>query len=230
MGSSINIIPDENRLAENYVFRTFPLVPLWKADLISHIVMASNTAPSPSFSGIDFNPGFFSTSTSLTLEEADLLYLNKSTPDTANVLETFTVGISANALIASTATITSLTADASILNGVVNSNVGVLSGNTAFNIVSASFTIPSSINRDYYIFCNANASTYTITLPARLTNQVIHFRNFSGRTLTITAPTTSPTTALYPAGFTSPFVTSWTGFLNNTVQTFMCDGTNWLGF
>ena len=192
--------------------------------------MASNTAPSPSFSGIDFNPGFFSTSTSLTLEEADLLYLNKSTPDTANVLETFTVGISANALIASTATITSLTADASILNGVVNSNVGVLSGNTAFNIVSASFTIPSSINRDYYIFCNANASTYTITLPARLTNQVIHFRNFSGRTLTITAPTTSPTTALYPAGFTSPFVTSWTGFLNNTVQTFMCDGTNWLGF
>jgi hypothetical protein len=115
-------------------------------------------------------------------------------------------------------------------NTVINSSVGVLSGNTAFSIVSASFTIPSSINRDYYIFCNANAANYTITMPARLVNQVIHFRNFSGRTLTITCPTTSPTTALYPAGFTTPFATSWTGFLTNTVQTFYCDGTNWLGF
>jgi hypothetical protein len=186
--------------------------------------------PSPSFSGIDFNPDFFSSSTSLTVAEADALYLNKSTPDTANVLETFTVGISANTIQASTASISSLTANASTLNGVVNSSVGVLSGNTAFSIVSDSFTIPSSINRDYYIFCNAKATTYTITLPTRLVNQIINFRNFSGRTLTITAPTTSPATAIYPAGFTSPFTTTWTGFLNNTVQTFYCDGTNWLGF
>ena len=185
--------------------------------------------PSPSFSGIDFNPDFFSSSTSLTVAEADALYLNKSTPDTANVLETFTVGISANALQASTASISSLTANASTLNGVVNSSVGVLSGNIPFSIVSDSFTIPSSINREYYIFCNAKASTYTITMPPRLVNQIINFRNFSGRTLTITAPTTSPATALYPAGFTTSFSTSWTGFLNNTVQTFMCDGTNWLG-
>ena len=65
-----------------------------------------NTAPSPNFSTIDFNPSFFTTSTALTVDEADALYLNKSTPDTANVLETFSVGISANALQASTASIT----------------------------------------------------------------------------------------------------------------------------
>ena len=69
--------------------------------------MATDTAPSPNFSGIDFNPDFFSTSTSLTLSEEDTLYLNKSVADTANVLETFTVGISANALQATTASITS---------------------------------------------------------------------------------------------------------------------------
>ena len=77
----------------------------------------TNTAPSPSFSGINFNPAFFNTSTGLTLSQADSLYLNKSVADTANVLETFTVGISANALQATTATISSL----SVL-GVMTSN------------------------------------------------------------------------------------------------------------
>jgi len=67
----------------------------------------TNTAPSPNFSTIDFNPSFFTTSTALTLDEADALYLNKSVADTANVLETFTVGISANAIQASTANISS---------------------------------------------------------------------------------------------------------------------------
>ena len=70
--------------------------------------MATNTAPSPSFSGIDFNPNFFSTSTSLTLEEADTLYLNKSVADTANVYETFSVGITANAIQCSTIQATTL--------------------------------------------------------------------------------------------------------------------------
>ena len=85
------------------------------------------------------------------------------------------------------------------ITGTINAGVGVLSGNTSFSIVSASFTIPSAINRDYYIFCNANAATYTITLPTRLVNQIIHLRNFSGRTLSITAPTTTPSTSIYPA-------------------------------
>ena len=116
------------------------------------------------------------------------------------------------------------------INGKLTSSVGVLSGNTSFDIVTDSFTIPSSINREYYIFCNTKASSYTITMPARLVNQIIRFRNRSGQTLTITCPVTSPTTGLYPTGFTSPFTTTWTGFLNNTVQTFYCDGTNWLGF
>jgi hypothetical protein len=68
--------------------------------------MTTNTSPSPNFSGINFNAEFFSSSsTYLTEEEANLLYLNKTVPDTANVLETFTVGISATAIGANTASI-----------------------------------------------------------------------------------------------------------------------------
>ena len=68
--------------------------------------MTTNASPSPNFSGINFNAEFFSSSsTYLTEEEANLLYLNKAVPDTANVLETFTVGISATAIGANTASI-----------------------------------------------------------------------------------------------------------------------------
>ena len=68
----------------------------------------TNPAPSPNFSTIDFNPSFFTTSTALTVDEAAALYLNKSTPDTANVLETFTCGILTNALQATAATVSSI--------------------------------------------------------------------------------------------------------------------------
>jgi hypothetical protein len=124
----------------------------------------------------------------------------------------------------------SLTIGGATTTLIINSSTGQLWGATTFNIATTNFTIPSTINRDYYLFCNANVTAYSIILPTRLTNQIIHLRNFSGQTLNVTAPTTTPTTAIYPTGFTTPFTTTWTGFLNNTVQTFYCDGTNWLGF
>jgi len=74
-------------------------------------IMATNTAPNPSFSGIHFNPSFFDTSTSLTVEEADTLYLNKSVADTSTVLETFTTGIVANVVQASSVLTTILSTD-----------------------------------------------------------------------------------------------------------------------
>jgi hypothetical protein len=93
--------------------------------------MATNTAPSPSFSGIDFNPNFFNTSTGLTLSQADSLYLNKSVADTANVLETFTVGIDVNALQATTATITTLSTNSLISDFISTTTmlIGILTVN-----------------------------------------------------------------------------------------------------
>jgi hypothetical protein len=221
--------------------------------------MSSELPPTEYFNGISFNPDFYTSgSDNITTEEAKNLIIayNTSSTDTITTLNTTNINsigstlyigpnLTTNSVIiigSDTHTQTTikgtaigLLGNSTVLGnltttGVINAGVGVLSGNTSFSIVSASFTIPSTINRDYYIFCNANATAYTITLPTRLVNQIIQLRNFSGRTLSITAPTTTPATAIYPTGFTTPFTTTWTGFLNNTVQTFYCDGTNWLGF
>jgi len=54
--------------------------------------MSSATAPYPYFNGITYNPSFFSSSsssTSLTQAQANLLYLRKTTADTATATETF---------------------------------------------------------------------------------------------------------------------------------------------
>ena len=61
--------------------------------------MSSATAPYPYFNGITYNPSFFSSSsTGLTQGQANLLYLKKTTADTATALETFSGGISSNSL------------------------------------------------------------------------------------------------------------------------------------
>jgi len=143
---------------------------------------------------------------------------------------TATAGISSSGAITTTGNI-STTGSGNITSaGLITGPSGILSGNSAFGITTVSYTIPSTINRDYYLFCNTSGTTYTITLPARLVNQYIRFRNFSGQTLTITAPTTTPATAIYPSGSTTAFTTTWPSFLNNTVLTLYCDGNNWLGF
>jgi hypothetical protein len=134
-----------------------------------HIIyMATDTAPSPNFSGIDFNPNFFSTSTSLTLAEADTLYLNKSVADTANVLETFTVGISANALQATTGSIDSL----SVL-GVLTSNYVDSIGTTLSlgysNATLITSTLPLYVNSYYF----------TGTAPTLAKTSMNYFVNYS---------------------------------------------------
>jgi hypothetical protein len=130
--------------------------------------MATDTAPSPNFSGIDFNPNFFSTSTSLTLAEADTLYLNKSVADTANVLETFTVGISANALQATTGSIDSL----SVL-GVLTSNYVDSIGTTLSlgysNATLITSTLPLYVNSYYF----------TGTAPTLAKTSMNYFVNYS---------------------------------------------------
>jgi hypothetical protein len=114
-------------------------------------------------------------------------------------------------------------------NGTVTLSTGVISGNTASEVISNTFTIGTNpINRDYYLFCNNRASTYTITLPSPATRsgQVIHIRNFSSQILSITTPSGT----IYPTISTGSNFTTWTAFANNTAQNFLSDGTNWLGF
>ena len=102
----------------------------------------TNTAPSPNFSTIDFNPSFFTSSTALTIDEADALYLNKTVADTANVLETFAAGILANEIQSTTALITT------------SLEVLGLTTVNAFDSIGSTLTLGSS-----------NATTVTTSLP-----------------------------------------------------------------
>ncbi len=118
----------------------------------------------------------------------------------------------------------SLTLGGATTTLIINSSTRQLWGATAFNLITASFTIPSTINRDYYLA--ATISPITITLPAVKINQIINIRNVSSGSLTIVAPTGS----IYPNVSTGGAFTIWSAFTGNQAQHFYCDGTNWYGF
>ena len=110
------------------------------------------------------------------------------------------------------------------INNTLSAGVGTLSGATAYETKAASYTIPSTINRDYYLVVTLAA--VTITLPAVKLNQIIHIRNASGGSITLTAPTGS----IFPTVSGGGSFNSWTAFAVNTAQHLYCNGTNWYGF
>ena len=89
--------------------------------------MTQANPPFPNFNGITYNPAFFNTSTSsssgggLTEARANILYLQKLVPDTANVLETFTAGILTSQL--NTNNIDSSTQGSNLLIGALNASI-----------------------------------------------------------------------------------------------------------
>ena len=144
-------------------------------------------------------------------------------------METFTVGISANALQATTATIaTSLQ-----VSGTIISNNLILIGGLAHVSITANYTVPSITtpytssmpNKDFYIF-NQSSGTITITLPATpVSAQVIHIRNASSSSITIAGNGKN----IYPNISTGNIFTSWSAFATNTSQNFEYNGTAWIG-
>ena len=102
--------------------------------------MTQANPPFPNFNGITYNPAFFNTSTSsssgggLTEARANILYLQKLVPDTANVLETFTAGILTSQL--NTNNIDSSTQGSNLFIGALNAgimSVGSGASETDFN-------------------------------------------------------------------------------------------------
>ena len=124
----------------------------------------TNTAPSPNFSTIDFNPSFFTTSTALTLDEADALYLNKSTPDTANVFETFAAGIQSTTAI--------ITTSLEVL-GVVEVN--------AFDSIGSTLTLGSTNATSVTTNVPFYANSYSLTgiTPALNKTSMSYFVNYA---------------------------------------------------
>ena len=101
--------------------------------------MTQANPPFPNFNGITYNPAFFNTSSSssgggLTEARANILYLQKLVPDTANVLETFTAGILTSQL--NTNNIDSSTQGSNLFIGALNAgimSVGSGTSETDFN-------------------------------------------------------------------------------------------------
>lgn len=72
--------------------------------------MTTTLPPTQQFTGIFYNPEFWTTSSStLTQDVANSLYLEKTTPDTATALQTFSAGLSTQSM-----TAPSLTADVTL--------------------------------------------------------------------------------------------------------------------
>ena len=99
--------------------------------------MSSANPPYPWFSGIQYNPSFFASSSTgdLTKAQANALYLRKTVPDTATAIEKFNAGILTDTINAITGTITtnsntifnnnssSFYSDNIFLNGVVQTEI-----------------------------------------------------------------------------------------------------------
>jgi len=127
-----------------------------------------------------YNPAYFASNTSnLTQAQANALYLQKTTADTATALETFSSGIATNSL---ATTSTSSTLDiASTSTGVIN--IGVLGGRSQIihigdgnsNVAGGSVHINNGTNTASNVqILNGVGSTGTITLGSTTSTLTIN--------------------------------------------------------
>jgi hypothetical protein len=148
--------------------------------------MSAENPPTFSFNGIDFNPTYYvneSTSSGFTQEQANALYLQKTIPDTATAIETFTGGIKTNSIesVLTTDTLNIQTNSDTATNIV---NVGnVITNNQTLNLNSkiinvGDTTVPSAINI---------ISPATFTPSATFTNGIssLNVNSISGQNLGI---------------------------------------------
>ncbi len=98
-------------------------------------------------------------------------------------------------------------------------------GALMYSEVTAAYTIPSNINRDFYIGV-AGAGGYTVTLPAVNIHQILHIRHYSGSNVNLTTPLS--TTKIYP--IQGSIYTQTFNMTGNQVQNLYCNGTDWIGF
>jgi len=105
-----------------------------------------------------------------------------------------------------------------------------ISGYTSINTVSANFTIPSTINIEYFIVITGG-SPVTITLPATPAGaQIINIRNRSNTATHNITTFPSTTIGIYPTQAGSArFQPAWS-MPGSTAQRFYFDGSNWVGF
>jgi len=177
--------------------------------------MTTGLPPTQFFSGIFYNPEFWSSgSSSLTQDIANTLYLEKTTPDTATALQTFSAGLSTQ-----TMTAPSLSSDVTLFQSQTAGTIRIASSarsvhcsnidcqgnsiNNASTPANGALTIGSSqiagtldigtnVGRTGAITIGANACT--VNLGGHLTPTYATMPNLTSEVGTITA--TVPTTGL----------------------------------
>ena len=103
--------------------------------------MTSQNPPYPYFTGITYNSSFFSsTSSGLTQGQANLLYLQKTTTDTATATETFSAGLIASSVTTSTITSSGSGVDISIGNSQVAGKLNLGNGSNHAGQISIGST------------------------------------------------------------------------------------------
>jgi hypothetical protein len=91
-------------------------------------------------------------------------------------------------------------------------------------VSGVSYTIPSNINREFFLV--VDGTTSTITMPALTIHQIINIKVLSASSMNITAPLAG--TKFYPKnGGNSTTTYPMPG---DTTQRFYCDGTGWYGY
>jgi hypothetical protein len=106
-----------------------------------------------------------------------------------------------------------------------------ISGYTEYNTTSANFTIPSTVNKEYFIVITGG-SPITVTLPSStaVIGQIINIRNRSNTTTHNVTTFPSTTIGIYPTQAGSArFQPAWS-MPGSTAQRFYFDGSNWVGF
>jgi len=99
------------------------------------------------------------------------------------------------------------------------------------NISTSNFTIPSTINKEYFIIISGSTPR-VITLPSStaVTGQIINIRNSSGATSHQITTFPSTTIGIFPTQAGSGYFQPAWSMPASTSQRFYFDGASWIGF
>jgi hypothetical protein len=182
-------------------------------------------------SGAITTSGNISTSSTGTISTATGGSINTNTFDSITTGSSMTIG----ALMTSATTLT-LGANSLIkVRSPILTNTGstpsnqaatttTLYGGLMYASVSTAYTIPSNINREFFMVIQG--ITRTITLPALTIHQIINIKILSASAMNITAPVAG--TMIYPK--TGGSSTTTYVMPADSTQRFYCDGSAWFGY
>ena len=101
-----------------------------------------------------------------------------------------------------------------------------LYGGLMWSSVSANYTIPSNINREFFLVITGGSKTINMPAVNINTHQIINIRVLSASSMNISAA--SAGTMFYPSDGVD--VASTYSMPASSSQRFYCDGSSWIGF